>query len=87
VKLVLSALALVAAGCGGSRHAQGGALSGCELRAENHAMVNRARDLFNAGRLGTADELAANRWFRRFRRSTFLDTSGNLLPLRTADGH
>lgn len=76
----LSALVLVAAGCGGSSHSQGGALSACELRAENHAMVNRARDLFNTGRLGTADKLAANRWFRRFKRATFLDSSGHLLP-------
>jgi hypothetical protein len=70
---------LLLAGCG-SKHAQGGALSACELRAENHAMVSRARDLFNAGRLGTADELAANRWFRRAERPAFLDSSGHLLP-------
>ena len=80
MKLALLAVVLAAAGCGGSSHRQGGALSACELSAENHAMVNLARGLFNAGRLGTADELAANRWLRRFKRSTFLGNSGRLLP-------
>jgi hypothetical protein len=76
--LLLVLVALVA--CGPTKKAGSYALSDCELRLENRAGVEVARRAFNAGQLGTADQLASNSYFKGLKRSTFLDSDGHLLP-------
>ncbi|HEV8460220.1 MAG TPA: hypothetical protein VGQ38_05885 [Gaiellaceae bacterium] len=79
IAIVLVALMFLAAGCGGSKHEVSGPLSKCESELENQAEVNAVRYAFNAGLLGTPDQLASNQ-FKGFRRSRFLDSSGHLRP-------
>ena len=68
-------LLLAAAGCG-SKDKDASGLSDCERAAENAAAVNVVRNAYNAGNLGTADELATH--FKDVKRSLYLDANGKL---------
>jgi len=68
-------LLLAAAGCG-SKDKDASGLSDCERAAENAAAVNVVRNAYNAGNLGTADELATH--FKNVKRSLYLDANGKL---------
>jgi hypothetical protein len=82
IAIGLVGLTLLAAGCGNSKHKVSGPLSNWELELENQAEVNAVRYAFNAGLLGTPDQLTSNQYFKGLRRSTFLDSPGHLLPYR-----
>jgi hypothetical protein len=85
----ISALALlgfVAAGCGSADGKSGiKPLSECELRLENTAAANVVQRAFAAGKLGTADHVAAT-YFKQDTRSSWLDGSGRLRPLSKLKG-
>ena len=76
--IVAAAVLLVAAGCGDSAKSSA-SRADCALRMENRASFNVVRNAFNAGKLGSADQLASNQFFRHDKRSSFLDSRGHLL--------
>lgn len=76
--LACGAFALLTASCGDSAKSSA-SRADCALRMENRASFNVVRNAFNAGKLGSADQLASNQFFRYDRRSSFLDTRGHLL--------
>jgi hypothetical protein len=76
--LLLVVVVLTAAGCGDSAQSKA-RKADCVLSAANRGAVDAVRKAFNAGRLGTADQLASSTYFRHDKRGNFLDPQGHLL--------
>jgi hypothetical protein len=76
--LLAAIVALAVSGCGDSAKDRA-SKADCILRMENRATVNAVRKAFNEGKLGTADQLASNEFFRQDKRKNFLDANGHLL--------
>ncbi len=77
-------LALVGAGCGGSKSNASTQPSSCEIAAENAAAATIARTAYNAGKLGGEASLAA--YFKGVPRSAYLDANGKLKPWSSFSG-